>query len=260
MSVIEVAESGVGVYGTAGDSSIVMYDSGRTSHKGLILALHGRSLTSLTWGPITSGTAYEHVRALVRAGYVVISGDAAGTTAWSSPAAMTAVNNMKNYGLTRFGGTKYACMGFSMGGLTALNVQKRDSACLGSMMWSPCTDLSWAYGPAGYTPAYGGGVSPLQATYQAEINTAFSCNTSTYATATNGYRIYDEYSTWSSLGPVKIIHADDDATVPIAQIKAFVNGVNAPQVSLHELASGGHGPWTGTDPSETASFFNSLGF
>lgn len=260
MSTIEVSEVGVGVYGTAGESSYVMYDSGRTSHKGLILALHGRSLTALTWGPLVAGTAYEHIRALIRAGYVVISGDAGGATAWSGPGAITAVGNMKTYGLTRFGGTKYACIGFSMGGLTALNVQKRDSACVGSMIWSPCTDLSWAYAPAGYTPAYGGSVASLWATYQAEINTAYGCTTATYSTATAGYRVYDEYSTWSSGGPIKVIHAVDDATVPIAQAQAFVTGVNASQVTLHQLATGGHGPWTGIDVSETASFFDSLSF
>lgn len=260
MSAIEVSEAGVGVYGTAGESSYVMYDSGRSSYKGLILALHGRSLTALTWSPTVAGTAYEHVRALIRAGYIVIAGDAGGVAAWSGPAALAAVTNMKTYGLGRFGGSKYACIGFSMGGLTALNVQKRDAACIGCMVWSPCTDLSWAYGPAGYSPAYGGGIAPQQSVYQAEINTAYACTAATYDSSTAGYRIYDEYSTWASLGPIKVVHADDDPTVPIAQARAFVAGVNAPQVTLHEVVSGGHGPWGSTDPSETASFFDTLSF
>lgn len=247
------------MYGTTGDESLTMFDGARTTFKGVIFALHGRSLTAGTWGPITYGTAYEHVRALIKAGYVVVAVDAAGPFAWSSPTAMTVIETARVIALARFGGTKIGLLGFSMGGQTALNYMKRHPTLVsGAYLFSPVTDLSFMYAPSGYIPAYStGGVLPIS-TAQTEVNTAYGCTTATYASVTSGYRIYDEYATWNGLAPVCVCHADDDPTVPVGQAKAFVAGVADPRVTLRELATGGHGPWTGIDPSEVSNFYNSL--
>lgn len=258
-SAVELSESGTGLFGTPNDMSVTMYSTPKTTKK-VIIALHGRYLTSITWGPITSPTAYEHVRALLRRGYAVVSIDAGGLTPWSNALSMTAINNAVDIALARFGGTKVGLLGFSMGGLEALNYIKRyPSKVAGAMLWAPCTDLKWAYNLSGYVPAYPLGGLTADSAFISEINAAFSCTSGTFLSATAGYRIVDEYATWKNKAPIKLIHATDDNVVPIGQAREFIAGVDDPFVTMEEVV-GGHGAWNGIDPKYSSNFFRSLTF
>lgn len=258
VSTIETCEGAVGgsgQWGTAGDSSFLMYDTGRRTYKGAIVALPGLNLTAATWSPLVAGTAYEHVRALVRAGYVVLAIDGGSLTLWPSPALNTIVDAAVTAVLARFGGSKVGLLGFSRGGDSSLDyLLHYPSRVAGAYMFSASPDLSWAYAPAGYAPPYG--VSPSHATYSPEIDTSFSCDSSTYAAATVGYRMMDSAADFRGLCPIKMVHATGDAAVPVALVQAFVAAVNDPRVTLHETAAGGHGNFTQIDPAETVGFFN----
>lgn len=256
-------------YGTLGDGSATMFDQNRTSWKGVIIALHGRSLGANTWSPmVASGSSpqnpspYDHIRRLMEHGYAVVALDAGGPFTWSNQTEMNVIDTAIPIANARFGrasNARVGLLGFSMGGLASLNYMKRQAAKVaGAAMWSALTDLSFEYRPAGYVPGYSDdGVVPIP-TAQSEINTAFSCTTATYAAATAGFRIFDEYATWRNLRPIWLMHAVDDATVPIDQARAFVAGVNDPNVTLHETTTGGHGNFSKIDIEQLASFYDSL--
>jgi len=221
-----------------------------TSHG--VIVLHGHNGSSLQSTVATSGFG-AHVQALADAGIMVLAIDAGGPVAWSSPAAMTAITSAYTW-LTGAGGAhsgKVGLFGWSMGGLTALNWLKRNpSLVAGTWLWAPCSDLDWARPTAGYTPAYAtGGVNGA---WQTEIDAAFG----SYA-ATAGYRVRDEYSTWTGKGPIRIAHANNDTTVPIGQSTAFIAGVADATVTQRVVTTGDHtGVMDQVPTSETVAFFS----
>jgi dienelactone hydrolase len=163
--------------------------------------------------------------ALARTGrYVVCSIQAVGVAAWSSPAALAAIDAAVAAARTRGVKTgKYALLGWSMGGLTTANRIKRDAANIAAAWtWAPCLDLDYVHGTAGHTPNAG------NPTWTTEVETAFG----TYA-ASAGYRVWDEPDSYKGLlVPWKIVHATDDSVMPYTLSQSFVAAVHDPNVVL----------------------------
>lgn len=77
----------------------------------------------------------------------------------------------------------------------------------------------------------------------------------TYQTASSGWRVHDEYTTWASF-PIEVVHAGDDSTLPPAMSSAFVTGAGASSKLYVPQPVGNHtGVFTHVPVSEMASFF-----
>lgn len=232
------------------------------THHG-ILCFHGHGGDSSQFEPFGQSTITApgyHTWQLAEAGYIMGSIDAGGGTTWGNATAMSRATDGYTWLTTTAGAKtgKIGIMAWSMGGLAALNWIKRNPTLVaGALLWEPVTDLDWANSTAGYTPAYGGSVAN-NGTWSTEIAAAYN----PYSTASTGYRVRDEYSSWKGLGiPIKVIHASDDTTVPVAQSQSgFVPGVNDPNVTLRSpLPTGNHsGVFANVPSSETVAFFNGL--
>jgi len=229
-----------------------------------ILCFHGHAGDSSQFEPFGQSTITApgyHTWQLAEAGYLMGSIDAGGGTAWSNSAAMDRATDGYNW-LTGTAGAKtgkIGLMGWSMGGMTALNWAKRNPTLVaGVLLWAPATDLDYFHSTSGYTPAYGSAL-PNNAGWTSEIDASYG---SPYATTSTGYRIRDEYSSWAGLGiPIRVIHASDDTTIPVAQSQnGFVPGVNDANVTLRTpLPTGNHtGLFANVPSSETVAFFNGL--
>lgn len=280
MSAIVRCESGNGLFGTTGDNSYLMYDAARRSYKGAILALPGLNLGAYQWSPLVAGTlsapgAYDHVRGLVKAGYVVLAIDGGSITLWPSPALNKIIAKARPILLSMFtfASTKIGLLGFSRGidsSLDYLINGTHDDGTVDSYKanvpkvagvfgFSGSPDLRWAAKlPSTYSPPYG--VATAWATYQPEILTSFAATTGTFDTATTGYRMMDNASDFAGTVPIRLCHAVNDPTVPILLPETWVAAVNDSDVTLHVTQAGGHGNWALVDVLETVNFFNGLGW
>lgn len=211
------------------------------------------------WSTSAVGTPGYHAWSLSEAGrYLILGIDAAATVQpeWGNATAVAAITAAYNYAVGTLGAKsgQVGLMAWSMGGLAALNWIKSNptlAAC--AWLWNPCTDLDWANSTAGYTPAYGGS-SAGNGSWSTEIAAAYS----PYATASNGFRVRDEYPSWRGLGvPIKVCQASDDGTIPPAQSTAFVGGVEDLNVSLRSPApTGGHvNSFANVPAGEVLAFF-----
>jgi dienelactone hydrolase len=199
---------------------------------------------------------WTHPSVLADAGYAVMAVDE-GATSWMDDACMTAITAAYNDLVSTVGitGTKVGLMGWSMGGGSALNWVKRNPTLAAAVwLWSPLTDLDWVHGTGGYTPAYAtGGLTPAGG-WATEIDTAYGGN---YAANAPGHKVYDEPSTWANICPIKIAHATDDDTLPVAASTSFVANVNSTKVTLRTPdTTGGHqGSILAVPSSEVVGFF-----
>jgi len=211
----------------------------------LIVCTHGHGATASQWLPNHTFIG-RHAAALVRTGrYMVLAVSASGGVSWSDPAALASIASGVTYGHTRGAATgKYGIMGYSMGGLTAFNRLKRDSANIaGMMVWAPLTDLTWAH-------------SGVNGTWTTEIETAFG----SWANSA-GYRVADEPATFTAINvPVNIVHATDDTVVPYSQTTSFLSSVNNKAFTLRQPdVTGGHTAlFQSTTDLETLTFFDNL--
>lgn len=250
--------------GTVGDESYIMWDGARTSFRALVLCFHGDHLTANMWGPLTGGSAYDHVRALIQQGFMVVGIDAGGASAWANPSVVGSGGIIEVARTTlqseyTFANSKVGVLGGSMGGLTALLYAKNNPTHVAGMeIFSPAVDLKWCYKYPGYIPPYSTGGVVAQSIFATEINAAYSCTSATFLTATTGSRPEEQQSAWNGLCPIKVIGANDDPTLPPLSFSNFVTGVGDPLVTLHELTTGGHMPFPSIDAAETIRFFDSL--
>lgn len=255
----EAAPAG-GLFGTSGDSSFLMYDNSRITYKGVILAMPGLNLGAYMWAPFSSPAEYEHIRALIDDGWLVLAIDGGSSTLWPSPAMMTIMDAAVTALLAHpraVSHTKVHLLGYSRGGMSVLNYAKHFSARVASVYTvEALTDMSAAYAPAGYAPAYG--LLPSHATYAPQIDASFGSTAATYAALTAGYQIMPDAAAFRGLVPIRMVHTDDDTTVQIAMTKAFITAVNDPHVVLKELATGNHGPWAQLDKTDMRTFFDSI--
>lgn len=210
---------------------------GETGRLGII-ALHGRGANGLTWSPGWSGG--DHVAELAN-DFIILSPDAGGTLTWGNNTAMSAIDAAYTYlrgTLGANGSTKIGLMGWSMGGLNALNWLKRNPekvAC--TWLWSPMTNLGAAQAGA----------------YTAEINTAYSGN---YATNSVGHDPIVDAADYQGLGRIHLCHATNDSTINVTQSRDWVAAVNDPNVDLAETNTGGHtGLFTSWPTVDTLTYF-----
>jgi pimeloyl-ACP methyl ester carboxylesterase len=239
-----------------------------------VLCFHGHGADATQFADANQPPA-AFVKAMADSGLIVMSIDEAGQTGWSGPNVMTACTNAYNW-LTGAGGAmtgKIGVMGWSMGGLTALNWIKRNPTKVGAAwLWAPAADLDLFNATSGYTPsystAYTGSPTTVPANtpgnvaaggFASEIAAVFGSGAA-YTTGSAGYRVRDEYSSWHGLGiPIKVCHAPDDQTIPMALSQAFVSGVNDPNVTFLQAATGGHTQlFNSIDPSVVLAHYNSI--
>lgn len=221
----------VGVYRASERHQVVLPRSYVRGVTPVILAAHGRGGDATQF--LDNNPSWWlglHVNALVEAGYAVAIFDAGGTTAWSSDAAMTALTNALTWaratpslglgidGLAS-GAAKVGLMGWSMGGCTVLEwMQRNASQVAATWCWTPCTDLPWARAQAAWT---------------AEIDAAHGATALTvHSPIAHPAAFAGQY--------VSIVHAVDDAIIPVQQSRDFVAAVADSKVTLHEVPAGGH--------------------
>lgn len=261
----QYASRGVGYSGTTPTENMLLIREKSAPLDGTrkgILCFHGHGGTCDQFdpnGPSSSLGPGYHAWQLAEAGFLVGAIDDAGGTAWSDQSAMDrATDGYSWLGSVGARSGKVGLVGWSMGGLTVLNWIKRNPTLVaGAWLWAPCSDLDWANSTSGYTPAYGGSVAN-NGTWSTEIQADYN----PYASASNGFRVRDEYASWQGLGvPIKVCHASDDTTVPVAQSQTgFVPGVNDSSVTLRSpVPTGNHSGLFGSVPaSEVLAFFEGL--
>jgi acetyl esterase/lipase len=177
-----------------------------------IIGCHGHGGTGFQYGV---GPLNIHTDALAAAGYIVFGIDHARINSYGDPDAMGAITDAYFYlmgQLGQAGNTKVGLMGWSMGGLTALNwTKKNPTYAAATWVFNPATDLRFLHDSnAVYPPTYSlGGASATQgsAIYSPEIDTAFATSTTasaaytipalggagiTITTPTNGTRSFND--------------------------------------------------------------------
>lgn len=226
-----------------------------TSHGVIVLHGHNGNAFQNTVAPSGFGA---HVQALADAGCLVLAVDAGGGVSFGNAATMTAITSAYTWLTSPTGGGaktgKVGLFGWSMGGGAALNWLKRNPTLVaGTWLWAPNTDLDFFHATGGYTPSYATGGISLGA-YTAEIDTAFG---GSYAANAVGYKIRDEYTTWTGKGPIRIAHANNDSTIPIAASTAFVTGAADALVTSRAVTTGDHtGVMDQVPTSEPIKFFS----
>jgi pimeloyl-ACP methyl ester carboxylesterase len=216
----------------------------------LILCFHGLGADANQFGPVYWNGLWPTISALCEAGYVVVSIDAgASLSSWGNADSMTATglahdwaqdltNDWSNKAQAKAG--DIGLLGWSMGGLTALNYNVRNLADVaGTYLFSPITDLNAAHDQAGWT---------------ASIDTAYGGN---FATNSLTYDPSDRMTDFNAGGPIRILHSDDDTTVPISYSEAFDAGTTV--TTLVEVTGRGHFPFT--DPitvNDVVTFFQGV--
>lgn len=213
---------------TASDQQYLMYRAGQRVGVGPgIICLHGRGASAVQYAP-NSARDYSpgfYANALAREGFRVMSIDDNGTTDWGSQDSTDRINEAITYlqdvakGGAKSG--KVGIMGWSMGGMATLNWLDQNiakHAC--SWLWAPASDLEYFHN---------------NATYTAEIDAAY---------AQEGNRVGNspiaQAANYRGAGPIRIVHAVDDTTIPIQQSRDFVTAVGDPGVTLFEAPVGNH--------------------
>lgn len=252
-------EYSIGRAGVAGEAEVVSYNHHTEKWDGtsrLIICLHGHGTVGQDLNnPLqfnqNVGFAGQAATALARTGrYIICSIQAGGSTAWSKPAVManidSAVTALRARGCKA---GKYGLLGYSMGGLAALNKLKRDAANIAAMwLWAPAADLDFIYSTAGHVPVAN------NAGWTAEVDASFG----SYA-ATAGYRAWDEPASFRNLGvPTKICHATDDAVIPRSLSTDFVAAVNDPSITLRapDVVGGHTGLFANVPDAEIIAFYD----
>lgn len=234
-----VSNFGVGRY-RASEKDLQVYSKGARPGNAarVILALHGSGGDALQFN--LNQNPGGHVQALADAGFYVVSIDAGGSTTWGNDTAMQAITDAYNYAIASLGsGAKVGILGWSMGGMNALNWLKRNPAKVSRMLLgAPASDL---------------GAEHADATFTAAIDTAYANN---YAVNSVGHDPILEPVTFRGLARTKIYHAQDDATIAVTRSRAFVAAVADPAIDLVETAVGGHlGVWSPYPTADTVAYF-----
>lgn len=197
---------------------------------------HGGDVSQYHPGVPTIADPGWHVWMLAQAGYLVLAVDHGGVATWSNATTMSRVDDAYTYVMNLGAKSgKVGVMGWSMGGLTALNWIKRNPTKIScAWIWSPVSDLTWARSNVTWGP---------------EITTA-------YPSGSAGYNVADEPASWRGIAPMKIAHATDDTVVPSTQTDTFVAAVNDPLVSKRTVQTGGHiALFEQVPESETTKFY-----
>lgn len=212
----------------------------------LVMAFHGRNSDSTGFSQTNFGPHTSLIGLVATGRYLVCSIDGSSYTNWGGPGLVSAAAAAQTWVRSAFSlrATKYGIDAWSMGGVGAANVLKRDAANIAAVWtWAGAVDLDWAYSTVGHSPQAG------QPAYATEIDAAYG----SYA-ATAGYRIWNEATTtYRAINvPWMLAHATDDATVPISVRDTFVaNAANSKITSYTPaITSGGHTALFGAVPNQ----------
>ncbi len=221
-----ITEYGIGDY-LANESHLLIRSGKFNRGQGLrgVIAIHGHGATSTVWTP--GNFIGDHALYLAKGGCLVLSIDAGGTAAWANDAAMTAVDNAFTYLTTTLGcmTDKVCLLGWSMGGLTALNWLKRNPSKVKSIVtFAPAFNMDYFYDNNG--------------TSKTEIDTAYGgTGHAQYA----GHNPQADVVSYNGLGvKVHIYQGTADTTVPPAQAPTFISAVNDSNYILHSISGAGH--------------------
>lgn len=233
---------GAGYSATAPAEAQLLVRHKRTKMDGSVPAIlcchsHNATLDQYTPGVPTEVDPGWHVWMLAQAGYPLLAVEHGGQAGWSNQAVMDRMDDAYAYAVAQGAKAgKVGVMGWSMGGLTALNWIKRNpTKVAAAWLWCPVTDLDWA--------------RTAQASWGTEI-------AADYPAGSAGFNVHDEPASWRGVCPIRIAHADDDAVVPSSQTDAFVAAVNDPLVTKRGVAAGGHTDiFSHVPESETVQFF-----
>lgn len=225
MSVVAIQKASGYAAGFPNEGSLFLSRKDQPSGQGVgVICLHGRGGDCLQYTPYYNTLAVGYfTNLLALEGYKVLAIDDMGGTDWGSQDSTARINDAIAYLQGTLGAKsgKVLLMGWSMGGVAALNwIDQNPSKHLASWLWCPCTDLEWARSQPAWT-------AEIDAAYSTEGTRA---GNSPVATPNN----------YQGVGPIKIAHAQDDATVPYSQSQAFVAAVNDPNVTLRTINAGGH--------------------
>lgn len=243
---VTVQQFGLGYYAAGEDHTLIRERRDTGDGRRLVLCLHGRGGDSTQF----NGAFYllhQHLMALVAAGYTCLSISAGGPFTWGNDAAMAAISSAVAWAQGSAAGAphrpgaaggKIAVMGWSMGGLNALNWVKRNPSLVSSLWcWAPALNLGYFRG------------------VYAEVNTAYG-GAGSYPANAAGHDPYIEPNAYQLGLPIRIGHATDDPTVPFAHSNAFVSNVARSYVTLRPTATGGHNPFATIPTSEVVSFID----
>lgn len=183
----------------------------------------------------------EQARTLADNGYIVVSINAGGTVPWSNQTAMDAITATYNWLVAGRAVAKVGIMGWSMGGLTALNWTKRNQDKVARCVtWAAAVDLVTMHNDATFGPeietAYGGAAT-------------WNANSLPF----DPLRDFASYAPGALTAPISMFHSADDPTVPVATFNAFTAAANNPLIQKNLLADGGHSPFQATGLSLTAA-------
>lgn len=203
-----------------------------------ILCFHGRNATGASFMQHVLFGLTPHITALLNEGYIVYSIDAGGLTTWGNDvamdAALAALDRMEE--MTKPGMS--ALMGWSMGGLNALNFMKRHPSRLrGAFLWAPAADLGWAHSQPAWTT---------------EINNAYGGN---YAVNSVGHDPASEPAAYRDLPPIHVVSSEDDDVLSTSETEDFVAAVNDPNLTMETLSSGAHFPFNEYDQEDSLGRF-----
>jgi pimeloyl-ACP methyl ester carboxylesterase len=150
-------EYGLGIYAVSeGQYLVVNKDTPRDGTRRGVLCLHGHGADATVFTPGAQSNTFavgNHARTLAEAGFIVLSIDAGGPAPWSNDPSMTAITAAHTW-LTGAGGAKagiVGLVGWSMGGLNALNWVKRNPTLVsGVELFAPASDLDYFHGLANF--------------------------------------------------------------------------------------------------------------
>lgn len=225
MSILST-EYGLGTY-LANEGHLLIRTDSFDRDQGLrgIIAIHGHGASATVWTP--GNFVGDHALYLAKGGNLVLSIDAAGPATWANDACMSAIDSAFTYLTTTLGclSDKVGVMGWSMGGLAAMNWLKRNpSKVTKVVVWAPGLNIDYFY--------------DNNPTSKTEIDAAYGgSGHAQYA----GHNPQDDAASYSGLGvPVHIYQGTADSTVPPSQATAFIAAVNDSNYVLHSKTGAGH--------------------
>lgn len=194
-----------------------------------IICLHGRGGNCLQYTPYPNKLSIGYfANVLAQEGFRVLAIDDMGGVDWGSQDSTDRINDAVTY-LQGAGGARageVGIMGWSMGGIAALNWIDQQPIKFGcAWLWCPATDLAWAHSQAAWT---------------AEIDAAYADDEGYTVAVQGGNNPAAVPQNYRGIGKIVCAHAADDTTIPQQKTIDFVNAVNHADVTLKNIANGGH--------------------